>query len=157
MTGAQIGSMVVPIYWEACKECQLWGEPGECWVAVGGRSCGLCRKRKKKCSWAAKDWAVLVSGSCKRVGTGGSRDERKKRGCSEVDDGGANMEAGVDKGSKASAPCFEAAGSHLIGERELRRRLPPNDKYHGRLLVAQEEQVVKTSSLWSPRGSKVRE
>ncbi|KIK17439.1 hypothetical protein PISMIDRAFT_15122 [Pisolithus microcarpus 441] len=141
-TGARIGSMAVPIYWEACKECQLWGEPGECQVAVGGRSCGLCRKWKKKCSWVAKDWAASVSGSCKQVGTGGSQGERKKRGCSNVDDGGADTEAGVDEGSKASAPRFEAAGSCLVGERELRHRLPPDDEYHGRLLVAQEEQAI---------------
>ncbi|KIK22952.1 hypothetical protein PISMIDRAFT_11223 [Pisolithus microcarpus 441] len=130
-TGAQIGSMAVPIYREACEECQLQGEPGECRVAAGGRSCGPCRKQKKKCSSAAEDRAASVSGSHERAGTGGSRGKQKRRGRSEVDDGGADMEAGVDEGSEASAPHFKAAGSHLVGERELRCRLPPDDEYHG--------------------------
>ncbi|KIK29648.1 hypothetical protein PISMIDRAFT_6893 [Pisolithus microcarpus 441] len=52
------------------------------------------------------------------------------------------MEAGVDEGSEALVPRFEAAGSCLIGGRELRCRLPPDDEYHGRLLVAQEEQAI---------------
>ncbi|KIK20430.1 hypothetical protein PISMIDRAFT_13017 [Pisolithus microcarpus 441] len=54
-TGAQLGEMAVPIYQVACDKCQQRGEAHECWVAAGGQSCGLCRKQKKKCSWAAKD------------------------------------------------------------------------------------------------------
>ncbi|KIK15122.1 hypothetical protein PISMIDRAFT_16761 [Pisolithus microcarpus 441] len=136
MTGAKLGEMAVPIYRAACDECQQQGEAQECRVAAGGRSCGPCRKQKKKCSWAAEDREASTSGARKRAGTGGSRGEKKKRGRSGAED------EEVDEGSEMSAPRFEAAGSCLVGERELRQRLPPDDEYHRRLLVAQEQQVM---------------
>ncbi|KIK14987.1 hypothetical protein PISMIDRAFT_16868, partial [Pisolithus microcarpus 441] len=141
-TGAKLGEMAVPIYRVACEECQLRGEAGECRVAAGGRSCGPCRKRKKKCSWAAEDRAASASGSRKRAGTGGSRGERKKRGRSEADGEEADEEVGVDEGSEMSAPRFESAGSRLVGEEGAGRRWAEVDEYHGRLLVAQEQQVM---------------
>ncbi|KIK23091.1 hypothetical protein PISMIDRAFT_11213, partial [Pisolithus microcarpus 441] len=141
-TGAKLGEMAVPIYRAACDECQQRGEAQECRVAAGGRSCGPCRKRKKKCSWAAEDREASTSGARKRAGTGGLQGEKKKRGRSGAEDEEVDEEVGVDDGSEMSAPHFEAAGSRLIGERELRRRLPPDDEYHGRLLVAQEQQVM---------------
>ncbi|KIK23461.1 hypothetical protein PISMIDRAFT_10944 [Pisolithus microcarpus 441] len=128
MTGAKLGEMAVLIYRAACDECQQRGEAQE--------------KQKKKCSWAAEDQEVSTSGARKRAGTGGSWGEKKKRGRSGAEDEEVDEEVGVDEGSEMSAPRFEAAGSHLVGERELRRRLPPDDEYHRRLLIAQEQQVM---------------
>ncbi|KIK29662.1 hypothetical protein PISMIDRAFT_6912 [Pisolithus microcarpus 441] len=142
MTGAKLSEMAVLIYWAACDECQQRGEAQECWVAVGGRSCRPCRKRKKKCSWAAEDREASTSGVRKWAGTGGSWGKKKKRGQSGAKDEEVNEEVGVNEGSKMSAPRFKVAGSHLVGERELRCRLPPDDKYHGWLLIAQEQQVM---------------
>ncbi|KIK15994.1 hypothetical protein PISMIDRAFT_16093 [Pisolithus microcarpus 441] len=85
-TGAKLGEMAVPIYRAACNECQQRGEAQECQVAAGGRSCGPCRKRKKKCSWAAEDREASTSGTRKRAGTGGSQGEKKKRGRSGAED-----------------------------------------------------------------------
>ncbi|KIK18117.1 hypothetical protein PISMIDRAFT_14592 [Pisolithus microcarpus 441] len=146
-TGAKLGEMAVLIYQAACDECQQRGEAQECQVAAGGRSCGPCRKQKKKCSWAAEDREASTSGMRKWAGTGGLRGKKKKRGRSGAKDEEVNEEVGVDEGSEMSAPRFEAAGSHLVGERELRRRLPPNDEYHGRLLVAQEQQVMAMEQM----------
>ncbi|KIK15073.1 hypothetical protein PISMIDRAFT_16794 [Pisolithus microcarpus 441] len=142
MTGAKLSKMVVPIYQVACDECQQRGEAQECQVAVGGQSCRPCRKQKKKCSWVAKDQEVSTSGTRKQAGMGGSWGKKKKRGQSGAKDKEVDEEVGVNEGSKMLAPHFEAAGSHLIGERELRHRLPPDDEYHRRLLIAQEQQVM---------------
>ncbi|KAI5982378.1 hypothetical protein EDD15DRAFT_2202961 [Pisolithus albus] len=141
-TGAQVSSMAVPIYRAACEECQQRGELSECRPAAGGRSCWACRRWKKKCSWAAEDRAALGSVSRKQAGTGGSRGEKKKRGRSGAEDEEDDEEVGADEGSEMSAPRFEAGGSRLVGERELRQRLPLDDEYHGQLLVAQEEQAL---------------
>ncbi|KIK14343.1 hypothetical protein PISMIDRAFT_17348 [Pisolithus microcarpus 441] len=121
-TGAKLGKMVVLIYQMACNKCQ--------------------QKRKKKCSWVAEDREASMSGARKCTGMGGSQGEKKKRGQSGAEDEEVDKEAGVDKGSEMLVPCFEVAGSCLIGERELRHRLPPDDEYHGQLLVTQEQQVM---------------
>ncbi|KIK12603.1 hypothetical protein PISMIDRAFT_18622 [Pisolithus microcarpus 441] len=83
-----------------------------------------------------------MSGTRKQAGTGGLQGEKKKRGRSGAEDKEVDEEVGVNKGSEMSAPHFEVAGSCLIGERELRCRLPPDDEYHRWLLVAQEQQVM---------------
>ncbi|KAI6022188.1 hypothetical protein PISMIDRAFT_14180 [Pisolithus microcarpus 441] len=119
-TGAKLSEMVVPIYQAACNECQQRGEAQECRVVAGGRSCRPCRKRKKKCSWAAEDREVSMSGTRKQAGMGGSQGEKKKRGQSGAEDEEVDEEVGVDEGSEMLAPRFEVAGSRLIGERELR-------------------------------------
>ncbi|KIK20931.1 hypothetical protein PISMIDRAFT_12676 [Pisolithus microcarpus 441] len=142
MTGAKLGKMAVPIYQAACDECQQRGEAQECRVAVGGQSCGLCRKQKKKCSWAAEDQEASTSGMRKWAGTGGLQGKKKKRGRSGAEDEEVDEEVGVDEGSEMSAPRFKAAGSCLVGERELRQRLPPDNEYHRQLLIAQEQQVM---------------
>ncbi|KIK12605.1 hypothetical protein PISMIDRAFT_18617 [Pisolithus microcarpus 441] len=122
MTGAKLSEMVVLIYWAACNECQ--------------------QKQKKKCSCVAKGHKALMSGTRKWAGTGGSQGEKKKRGWSGAEDDEADEEVGVNKGSEMSAPQFEVAGSHLVGERERRHRWAPDNKYHRQLLVAQEQQVM---------------
>ncbi|KIK11738.1 hypothetical protein PISMIDRAFT_19273, partial [Pisolithus microcarpus 441] len=108
-TGAQVGSMAVPIYRAACEECQQQG--GERRSAAGRPKIGLRRG------------AFRGSG----LGLEGPAVGRRRE---------------AEEGSEMSAPRFEAGGSHLVGERELRQRLPPDDEYHGRLLVAQEEQAL---------------
>ncbi|KIK20949.1 hypothetical protein PISMIDRAFT_12585 [Pisolithus microcarpus 441] len=83
-----------------------------------------------------------MSGARKWAGMGGSQGKKKKRGQSGAEDEEVDEEVGVNEGSEMSAPHFEVAGSHLIGERELRHRLPPDDEYHRQLLIAQEQQVM---------------
>ncbi|KIK18420.1 hypothetical protein PISMIDRAFT_14405 [Pisolithus microcarpus 441] len=113
-TGAKLGKMAVLIYRVACDECQQRGEAQEC--RLGSRGSRGVNKWREEVGWDGR----LVG-----------REEE------EVDE-----EVGVDEGSEMSAPRFEAAGSCLVGERELRRRLPPDDEYHRWLLIAQEQQVM---------------
>ncbi|KAI6011925.1 hypothetical protein BKA83DRAFT_4501419 [Pisolithus microcarpus] len=123
MTGAKISKMAVPIF----------------------------QKQKKKCSWVAEDQEALTSGTRKQAGPGCLLGEKKKRGWSGAEDKEVDKEVGANKGSEMSVPCFEAAGSCLIGERELRHGLPPDDKYHRQLLVAQEEQAIALEWCHTPK------
>ncbi|KAI6095480.1 hypothetical protein EDD16DRAFT_1707121 [Pisolithus croceorrhizus] len=146
MTGASMGMLwVAPtVRHAACDSCKQQGEASECRVVVGSQSCGPCRKRKKKCSWAMAEEAeaeAAVSGSRKWAGTGGSRGSGRKKGQTNEEDDDDEIEE--VPGPAASHP--EASGLGLVGEESEfggSGQGVPGPVYDERMLMIQARQAA---------------
>ncbi|KIK21175.1 hypothetical protein PISMIDRAFT_12439 [Pisolithus microcarpus 441] len=101
---------------------QAWQDGGP--DLLGGLQQVPAARGGPRVSGDTEDREASTSSARKWAGTGGSQGKKKKRGRSGAEDKEVDKEAPT------------------IGERELRHRLPPNDKYHGWLLVTQEQQVM---------------
>ncbi|KAI6137426.1 hypothetical protein EDD17DRAFT_1517389 [Pisolithus thermaeus] len=144
-TGASMGTLrVAPtVRRTACDSCKQRGEASECWVVAGGRSCGPCRKRKKKCSWAMVEEVeaeAAVSGSKKQARMGGSRGSGRKKGRTDEEDDDEIEEV---LGPAASHP--EASRSGLVREESEfggSGQGVPGPVYNERMLVIQARQAA---------------